>query len=382
MKEMINMWRQNIKKEMEEITAGIKERKNEVKVEDIRNKKVILYGAGIDGIKVLAELENYQVEVIAFFDIRADLLKNIKDIPVFKPDYNIVTENEKAHIPVILTVKPFKKVNDEIIKTLIEHGYKNIIKATDMFDFYSFTKKDISEFDRINSSIIECAQLLEDEESYKIYKGFIASHATKQYDTFSTPTQNTKYFDSDFGENKGFQRYIDCGAFDGDSLRDLNRLKGKVEKVALFESDMSTFKELLKMIGNDSQIYAEEMSLYPCGVWSDTVKLRANNGMELNSHISDDGDDIIQCVAIDQVLKGFNPTFVKIDVEGAEYQALTGARNTITENKPDIVISLYHDLRDIWELPLFIKSWDLGYKFYIRVYGKGGNATMLYAFSE
>lgn len=379
---MINMWRQNIKKEMEEITAGIKERKNEVKVEDIRNKKVILYGAGIDGIKVLAELENYQVEVIAFFDMRADLLKNIKDIPVFKPDYNIVTENEKAHIPVILTVKPFKKVNDEIIKTLIEHGYKNIIKATDMFDFYSFTKKDISEFDRINSSIIECAQLLEDEESYKIYKGFIASHATKQYDTFSTPTQNTKYFDSDFGENKGFQRYIDCGAFDGDTLRDLNQLKGKVEKVALFESDMSTFKELLKMIGNDSQIYAEEMSLYPCGVWSDTVKLRANNGMELNSHISDDGDDIIQCVAIDQVLKGFNPTFVKIDVEGAEYQALTGARNTITENKPDIVISLYHDLRDIWELPLFIKSWDLGYKFYIRVYGKGGNATMLYAFSE
>ncbi|MHC4183308.1 MAG: FkbM family methyltransferase, partial [Planctomycetota bacterium] len=206
--------------------------------------------------------------------------------------------------------------------------------------------------------------------------------ATKQYATFSTPTQNTKYFDSDFGENKGYQRYIDCGAFDGDTLRDLNQLKGKVEKVALFESDMSTFKELLKMIGNDSQIYAEEMSLYPCGVWSDTVKLRANNGMELNSHISDDGDDIIQCVAIDQVLKGFNPTFVKIDVEGAEYQALTGARNTITENKPDMVISLYHDLRDIWELPLFIKSWDLGYKFYIRVYGKGGNATMLYAFSE
>lgn len=376
------MWRQYVKKEMEEITARIKERKNEVKVEDIRNKKVILYGAGIDGIKVLAELKNYQVEVIAFFDIRADLLKNIKDIPVFKPDYNIVTENEKAHIPVILTVKPFKKVNDEIINTLLEHGYKNIIKATDMFDFYSFTKKDISEFDRINSSIIECAQLLEDEKSYKIYKGFIASHAMRQYDTFSTPTQNTKYFDSDFGENKGFQRYIDCGAFDGDTLRDLNQLKGKVEKVALFESDMSTFKELQKMIGNDSQIYAEEMSLYPCGVWSDTVKLRANNGMELNSHISDDGDDIIQCVAIDQVLKGFNPTFVKIDVEGAEYQALTGARNTITENKPDMVISLYHDLRDIWELPLFIKSWDLGYKFYIRVYGKGGNATMLYAFSE
>lgn len=376
------MWKQNIRNEMEEIIIKIKECENKVKPEDIKNKRVILYGAGIDGIKVLTESGKYQVDVIAFFDIRANLIKNIKGIPVVKPDFNIVTENEKADIPVILTVKPFNLRNEAIIKTLFELGYKNIIKATDLFDFYSFTKTDISEFDRINSSIIECAQLLEDETSYKIYKGFIASHATKRYDTFSTPTQNIKYFDSDFGENKGYQRYIDCGAFSGDTLKDLNKLKGKVEKAALFESDLSTFKELLKTIGSESRIYAEEMSLYPCGVWSDTVKLRANNGMGLNSHISDDGDDIIQCVALDQVLKGFSPTFIKMDVEGAEYQALTGAKNIIAESRPTMVISLYHDLRDIWELPLFINSWDLRYKFYIRAYGNGGNATMLYAFSE
>ncbi len=379
---MINMWKQHIQKEMEEIVIKIKDCKVEKNVEDLTNRKVILYGAGIDGIKVFAALEKHQVDVIAFFDMRADLINNIKDIPVLMPDHNIVTESEKEEIPVILTVKPFKPRSDAIIKTLLDYGYKNILKATDMFDFYSFTEKDISAFDLINSSIIECARLLEDEESYKIYRGFIASHATKQYDTFSTPTQNVKYFDSDFEENKGYQRFVDCGAFDGDTLRDLNRIKGKVEKAALFESDMSSFKKLLKTIGADSHIYAEEMSLYPCGVWSDTVKLRANNGMELNSHISDVGDDIIQCVAIDQVLKGFNPTFIKIDVEGAELQTLTGARNTITENKPDMVISLYHDLRDIWELPLFVDSWGLGYKYYIRAYGNGGNATMLYAFSE
>lgn len=376
------MWKRNIRNEMEDILVNIKERKDGIRPEDIKNKKVILYGAGIDGIKVLTELEKYQVDVIAFLDVRANHIKNIKGIPVVEPDFNIVAENEKSDVPVILTVKPFKPRNEAIIKTLFELGYKNIIKATDLFDFYSFTKIDIADFDRINSSIIECAQLLEDETSYKIYRGFIASHATKQYDTFSAPTQNVKYFDSDFGESKGCQRYIDCGAFNGDTLKDLIRLKGKVEKAALFESDMGTFKELLKTIGSESRIYADEMSLYPCGVWSDTVKLRANNNMGLNSHISDDGDDIIQCVALDQVLKGFKPTFIKMDVEGAEYQALTGARNIIAESKPTMVISLYHDLRDIWELPLFINSWDLGYKFYIRAYGNGGNATMLYAFSE
>ncbi len=375
------MWRKFKYAEMEEILSAIKSKKNESGIEEIENKKVLLYGAGIDGIKVLGLLEKHRVDVIAFFDIRADLIPDVKNLPVVRPDYCIVPESEKADIPVILTVKPFKPRNEAIIKTLREQGYTNILKATDMFDFYSFTWKDRSDFDRLNSSIIECARLLEDETSFDIFKGFIASHATKRYDTFSAPTENTKYFDSDFDENKGYQRYIDCGAFNGDTLRDLNRLKGRVEKAVLFESDMDTFKELLASIGADGKTYAEELALYPCGVWSDTVKLRANNGMGLNSHISDDGDDIIQCVALDQVLQGFKPTFIKMDVEGAEFQALNGARKMIAENKPDMVVSLYHDLRDIWELPLLINSWDLGYKFFIRAYGHGGNATMLNAFA-
>ena len=376
------MWRKSIQKEMEAVVLEIKECKTSVNIEELAGKRVVLYGAGIDGIKVLMELEKVKAEVVAFFDIRADLIKTMKGIPVVKPEANVVTDSEKAEILIILTVKPFKPRTEAIVKTLTDHGYENIVKATDVFDFYSFTTKEILEYERVNSSIIEVAQLLEDEISYEIYKGFVTAHATKQYDTFFTPSQHVKYFDSDFKMNKGYQRYIDCGAFNGDTLRDLNRIEGKVEKAVLFESDMSTFKELLRKIDIDHQNYAEELTLYPCGVWSDTVKLRANNDMGLNSHISEDGDDIIQCVSLDQALKGFEPSFVKMDVEGAEYQALTGARKLITENRPDMVISLYHNLRDIWELPLFINSWDLGYKFYIRVYGYGGNATMLYAFAK
>ncbi len=376
------MWKKNIDREMENILINLKENNCKSNPEDLRNKKVILYGAGIDGIKIFIELQKYQVNVIAFFDLRADEIKEMKEIPVVMANSNIVKNSEKANIPVILTVKPFKPRSDAIIKTLYDQGFKNIIKGTDLFDFYSFTKKDISNYETIKESIIKCANLFEDEVSYNIYKGFINAHASKQYDTFFEPSEHTKYFDCDFEENKGYQRYIDCGAFNGDTLKDLNQFKGKIEKAALFESDMQTFKELLKEVGEDSHIYADELSFYPCGVMNDTIKLRANNGMGLNSHISEDGDDIIQCVALDQVLKGFNPSFLKMDVEGAEYKALKGARKTITENKPDMVISLYHDLRDIWELPLLINSWNLGYKFYIRVYGSGGNATMLYAFAD
>ena len=367
---------------MELITQKIKSCQCTMDVKRFKNQDVILYGAGIDGFKVFTELKKIGINVLAFLDIRADLIKNIKNIPVLMPDHPVIPESHKAEIPVILTIKPFKPRDKAIINALNEQGYHNIVKAIDIFDFYGFTQNQISDFDQTTSSIIQCAHLLEDEASYSIFKGFIDAHASKNYDTFVTPTQNVKYFDGDFTENKGFQRFIDCGAFTGDTLRDLNRLKGKVEKLALFESDLTTYQQLVKNIGNDTEQYAEEMTLFPCGVWSDAAKLKANNGMELNSHISDDGDDIIQCVAIDQVLKGFKPTYIKMDVEGAEYQALLGAKRTISENKPDLVISLYHYLKDIWELPLFISSWNLGYKFYIRVYGNGGNSTMLYAFAD
>ena len=376
------MWKKTIPNEIKGVLNQIQACDTAAAAERFRGQKVILYGAGIDGIKVFSELKRLKANVVAFFDIRADELGDMKGIRVLKPDADIVSAKEKALIPVIITVKPFTPTTDAITKALLEQGYVNIVKATDIFDFYSFRQEDISQLDKITPSIIRCAQLLEDEVSYGIYKRFITSHATKEYHHFSPPSENVKYFDSDFQQNKGFQRYIDCGAFNGDTLRDLNRIHGRVEKAVLFESDMNTFQELLKGIGGDSRSYADEMILFPCGVWSHTVKLRANNSMGLNSHISDDGDDIIQCVGLDQVLKGFGPTFLKLDVEGAEYQALTGAREMISEYRPDMVISLYHNLRDIWELPLYIHDWDLGYKFYIRVYGKGGNATMLYAFAD
>ena len=221
------MWKKNISKELEAITENIKSIRNTRSPEEIRGKKVVLYGAGIDGLKVLTALQAYQADVVAFFDIRANEIGEMKGIPVKTPNSGFILENKRNDIPVILTVKPFKPRNEAIIKSLNEIGYNNIIKATDMFDFYSFSQTDTADYSQIKDAIIACGHLLEDEISYKIYKGFIASHATRQYDRFLTPGENTKYFDTDFDENKGYQRYIDCGAFDGDNPHDPQSDKGE-----------------------------------------------------------------------------------------------------------------------------------------------------------
>lgn len=72
-------------------------------------------------------------------------------------------------------------------------------------------------------------------------------------------------------------------------------------------------------------------------------------------------------------------TFIKMDVEGAELEALKGARKTIMKHHPRLAISIYHKPEDIWEIPAYILSLSEDYRFYIRHYQFSKNETILYA---
>lgn len=73
------------------------------------------------------------------------------------------------------------------------------------------------------------------------------------------------------------------------------------------------------------------------------------------------------------------PTFIKMDIEGAELEALEGAKNTIVKSKPKLAICLYHKPDDLWKIPLYLKKLVPEYKFYIRHHSKVRWETVLYA---
>jgi hypothetical protein len=70
---------------------------------------------------------------------------------------------------------------------------------------------------------------------------------------------------------------------------------------------------------------------------------------------------------------------IKLDVEGAELEALKGARNTIKQYKPKLQISIYHKLEDIWTLPQYIKSLDSSYEMYVGHHAMDPHESILYA---
>jgi hypothetical protein len=97
------------------------------------------------------------------------------------------------------------------------------------------------------------------------------------------------------------------------------------------------------------------------------------------SHINEQGETTVQTVALDQALPNFAPDFIKMDIEGAEPQALDGARQLIDRYRPRLAISAYHRPRHLWELLLQLQRWDLGYRFHLRGHSFNGFDTVLYA---
>jgi hypothetical protein len=106
------------------------------------------------------------------------------------------------------------------------------------------------------------------------------------------------------------------------------------------------------------------------------LKFLSNGG---SSTISENGDIEINTVALDEALAGERITCIKMDIQGAELKALSGAKELICINRPKLVICLYHKPEDIFEIPEFIIDLNLNYKIYIRHQAMFSFETILYA---
>lgn len=91
-----------------------------------------------------------------------------------------------------------------------------------------------------------------------------------------------------------------------------------------------------------------------------------------------EGTATIETTTLDKVFAVKPITFIKMDVEGAEYNALLGSRKTITEQHPKLAISVYHKPEDIIDIPALLLEYQSDYKFYLRHYSPFDNETILY----
>ncbi len=344
-------------------------------------KGIVIYGAGNWGRWLLSLLKSYSVNVNAFLDLKAEMIGKVEGLPVFKPDCDDFLRQEKEEMYILIAANYI--YHKKVKQNLNELGYKNVnlVKCVWYPGPLNF-EEDLDSFINKTKDFLDCAKILEDEKSFRIYEDAISSYVTAECKMSAEAETNNQYFPADIPFKKGYSRFIDCGAFTGDTITQLRKIKGKTDMVIAFESDIHNFKALAEMIRQNKESIAENILLYPCGVWSRLEQLRFNSGQGPGSVLAEDGTSVIQCVALDDVLSDFTPTFIKMDIEGAEYEALLGAKKMIQNYKPDLAISVYHSIIDFCRIPLLIDGWNLGYKFYLRCHEDFNQEIVLYAICD
>lgn len=123
------------------------------------------------------------------------------------------------------------------------------------------------------------------------------------------------------------------------------------------------FVQPLNHIGASCQLeFAKEFNNSQATFCKDTTE------GQLNSNQSNTKVIKAQCIVLDEWLEqqGIIPTYIKMDIEGAEPEALAGLTKTISTYKPKLAICLYHRPSDMWTIPQQILSMNQDYTFYCK----------------
>lgn len=185
-----------------------------------------------------------------------------------------------------------------------------------------------------------------------------------------------QYFDLPAMMPQKHEVFLDVGCYDGISSYYFSKWnKSPCAKIYAFEPDKNNIKKCKNNLDKTGLTY----TLIPKGVWSKKTELRFCSMNTVASMIDECGESIIETVDLDSLFLQEKVTFIKMDIEGAEKEALLGAKNIIQKYHPKLAISIYHKKNDIFEIPHLILSYCNNYKFYLRHYSFGENDTILYA---
>jgi len=343
------------------------------------NSTIVLFGAGIIGLINLRYFKEYGMsDKIVFCD--NDYTKQrtvIDDIPVisfddlrtkYKDSYILITSG-LYYDDIVLQLKE-NKLDKKIINLQQE---QTIVSEIQFYEDYKNYYNVICDHEHRFSQLFD---ILYDDYSKNILHDRLnyCITANSKY-LIPLKSKNVQYFDPDIVKLSKNEILIDGGAFTGDTVETfIQQTDGEFLKIYSFEPEKDKHSEFI----NKFSMY-HNIELIPCGLWrkNSVLKFKAENAG--TSKLSEYGNIEVPVTSIDEFLNGKPATLIKMDIEGAELDALRGAEKTIKKYRPKLAICVYHNPLDIVNIPLYIKELVPEYKIFLRHYNKSSSETVCYA---
>ena len=297
-----------------------------------------------------------------------DIDKNTKILISVLQSSKIIEENLRNQgFSNILSFANSIKLLPEFLNIVSKRDYLWLIKD----------KKRLLDIEKLNLfktflKDIKSVDLLEKIVNFR--KTFDMKYYIEPYDSEYFPT------DVPIFNNISQMNFIDCGAYIGDTIHNLMNYYSKVNYCISFEPDLKNLENLNNQLESLTKLYPNtNFFVYPAGVYSSNKILSfSNQGIDSSASLVNSSDIKISVVSLDTIILNANPNYIKMDVEGAEKEAIWGARKTIKKYKPNLAICLYHKPEDLWEIPLLINEIEPNYEMYLRVHEDLCLSTVLY----
>ena len=339
---------------------------------------LVIYGAGNKGREVYRFLTSVGYTVSGFLDTNAKPGQSCDGIAVSAPaDWLAYHQSQQFGVVVAIHMATDMV---PLLAQIRNMGFAQVVNIVELYNLFPgelpnhFWLAPRSYYRGLLTQIEAVAAILADDRSRQWLEATLAFRLSGDYARLPPPQFGDQYRAADLPRWRNPVRFVDCGAFDGDTLAEFAADGYRFQAIAAFEPDLGNFRALAAHAPDFGQAVC-----FPCGVGSKTELQRFAAALGTASRVFAQGESVIQCVAIDETLAGFEPTLIKMDIEGAELEALHGARKTIAASRPGLAIALYHHPAHLWQIPLLIHSWGLGYRLFMRVHAHNTYEAVLYA---
>ena len=334
-------------------------------------RSLVLFGAGGLGRKTIAGLRRVGIEPLLLADNNPALWdKSIDNVKVVSPQEACARYGKTAAF--VVTVwggEGHDRMNDRV-DFLRKLGCETVITFGPLF--WKFPKVFLPhyaaapahEVHQQADAVMKAAGLWEDDASRREYESQIRWRLFFDFDGLADPVIHPIYFPSDLFSLTEDEVFVDCGAYDGDTVESfVSHAQAGFRKIIALEPDPTSFAKLSRKVSGMPARDSITLHQAAVGASNGTI-LFSGDGLPSSSVGS--GSMEVRCMALDDIALPDAPTYMKFDIEGAELDALAGARRIIEQHAPVLALSSYHKQNHVWEIPSLIQSFNPDYRFFLR----------------
>lgn len=352
----------------------------------LEKRELILYGRS-----------KYTKEICSRYKVKYIVEKNdelwdkkVNGISIYPVEQLYNEEAEKVMIVICEDEKKFLEITEELLSIdSFDVFYWHTIKNDFLREFSNKLFDNYERIKKVENSLTDCF-------SKKIYREVIHRRiigcCSNYADLKMSGEMQYLFSKAFFSKREG--AILDCGAYIGDSVDRLIWAYGKeIDKIYSFEAIPANVVELEKKRDELKTVWAGDVVIIPKALADSNRRITFFDIENKDASYSPDFRDETRCVSdekcdrievetcvIDEVIpESESVRYIKMDVEGAEYETLVGAKSTIKREKPGLAISIYHNAEDYYRLAELILSYVPEYHLAVRHHKTRHVDTVLYA---